>query len=145
MLNFQQTMLFLEGKDSGGEERGRCPVQRSELWLYITHSKIVGLKHYKATQTTQHMQTKIWAACSSPLTYRRLLEQKATEDVSSTGHPAASLWEKKFETLLNRNRKRPFFSPGSPPAPHTRSKWKRNKPIALQMQKRQLLASWKAS
>lgn len=76
-------MLFHGGKGCGGEERGKCPGQTSKLWLHITHSKIVGLKYYKAAQTTQqHMQTKMWAARASPLTYKRLLEQKATEDVS---------------------------------------------------------------
>lgn len=133
MLNFQQTTLFLGGKDSGEEERGKCPGQTSELWLYITQLKIVGLKQYKATQTTQqHIQTKIWAACSSPLTYRRLLEQKATQDVSSTGHPAASLWEKNIRNAAEQKPETAFFFPGSPPPPirvqNEKKKTKKQKP-----------------
>lgn len=54
--NYERSIFHKPGFFLGGEcreeKRGKRLVQMFELWHHITHSQVVGLKHYKATRAT---------------------------------------------------------------------------------------------
>jgi len=127
----------LGGKRAGDRRRGKCPMQTSELWHNITHSKIVSLKHYKATRTArQHMQRKIWLACSAETFISTNLSAPfgiKTDRRHTINRSSGCFFVKKklYEKLLNRNRKWPGFFPQLYPHPPHMFKMEKINPSSL--------------